>query len=235
MTPSTCVRCGAAGKGKFCARCGAALGAPRLKNADARSRERLAFLAAALSLGFLGLVALWSMQGRATEAPDRIGGPPVIAAAEGAPPDLSTMTPRERFDRLYNRVMRAAEQGDTVTVARFSPMAFLAYGQLDSVDVDARYHAAVLRLHVQGDTAGALRLADTIQMSNPRHLFVFLIRGTAARLFRNDQLLSRADSEFLAAWDSEMKVGRPEYRDHQVMLEQFRDMARRPGPKETPP
>ena len=235
MSSSKCSRCGAPGRGKFCARCGAPRGATPAINTDSRSRERLAVLAAVLSLGFLALVALWALQGRASSTRITDGGAPAIAAAEGTPPDLSTMTPRERFDRLYNRVMRAAEQGDTVTVARFSPMAFLAYGQLDSVDADARYHAAVLRLHVQGDTAGALRLADTIQMSNPRHLFAFLIRGTAARLFRNDKLLSRADSGFLAAWDSEMKAGRPEYRDHQVMLEQFRGMARPAGPKGSRP
>ena len=137
------------------------------------------------------------------------------------------MTPRERFDRLYNRVMRASEQSDTTTVSRFSPMAFQAYAQLDSVDADARYHAAVLRLHVHGDTAAALRLADTIQTSEPNHLFASLLRGTAARLVRDDQLLRRANSEFLAAWEPEMKRGRPEYRDHQAMLEQFREMARR--------
>lgn len=145
------------------------------------------------------------------------------------------MSPRERFDRLYNRVMRAAEQGDSGTVARFSPMAFLAYGQLDTVDADARYHAAVLRLHVQGDTGAALRLADTIQMSNPRHLFAFLVRGTAARLIGNDRLLGRANADYLAAWDPEMQAGRPEYRDHQAMLEQFREMARRAGTPGNPP
>jgi hypothetical protein len=139
------------------------------------------------------------------------------------------MSPRERFDRLYNRVMRAAEQGDSATVTRFSPMAFLAYQQLDSVDADERYHAAVLRLHVQGDKAGALRLADTIATTNPRHLFVFLIRGTAARLVNNEPLVRQANAAFLAAWDDEMKAGRPEYKDHQVMLEQFHDMARGGG------
>ncbi len=139
------------------------------------------------------------------------------------------MSPRERFDRLYNRVMTAAEQADTTTVSRFAPMALLAYQQLDSVDADARYHAAMLRLHVQGDTATALRLADTIQMSNPRHLFAFLIRGTAASLVGNARLLARANADFLAAWEQEMQAGRPEYRDHQVMLDQFRAKARPAG------
>jgi hypothetical protein len=134
------------------------------------------------------------------------------------------MTPRERFDRLYNRVMRAAESGDTATVARFSPMAVMAYSQLDSVDADARYHAAVLQLHVRGDTAGALRLADSILSIQPHHLFGYLIRGTAARLAGDQHLLARAYADFLAAWDAE-KSSRPEYRDHQAMLDQFRSAA----------
>ena len=141
------------------------------------------------------------------------------------------MSPRERFDRLYNRVMRAAEQGDTATVHRFSPMAFMAYQQLDAIDPDAQYHAAVLRLHVEQDTAGALRLADSIQQSVPHHLFASLIRGTAGRLTGNDRLVTLANREFLAAWDAEMKAVRPEYRDHQAMLDQFHAMALSAKPK----
>lgn len=142
------------------------------------------------------------------------------------------MTPRERFDRLYNRVMRAAESGDTATVARFSPMAFAAYGQLDSVDADARYHAAVLQLHVLSDTAAALRLADSILAIQPHHLFGYLIRGTAGQLAGDQRLLARARADFLAAWEAEMKASRPEYRDHQAMLDQFHAAA---GAKDSTP
>jgi len=86
------------------------------------------------------------------------------AAAGGPPPDISNMSPRERFDRLYNRVMTAAENGDEATVTNFSPMALSAYGMLDTVDADARYHAALIKLHtgdIDGATAlGELRLAS---------------------------------------------------------------------------
>lgn len=190
------------------------------------------------SLGILALVAVWAVVSRpkvlsVPSVPSTAQVPAV--AGEGTPPDLSTMTPRERFDRLYNRVMRAAEQGDSGTVGRFAPMAFLAYEQLDSVDADARYHAAVLRLHVQGDSAAALRLADSILMSNPRHLFGFLIRGTAGRLSHDDRLLARANADFLAAWDGEMKSPRPEYQDHRAMLDQYRTMALGAEPKRSVP
>ena len=41
--------------------------------------------------------------------------------AAGPAPDISTMTPQERFDRLFNRIMQAAERGDSVEVERFTP------------------------------------------------------------------------------------------------------------------
>ena len=234
MTSSKCPRCGVVGRGSFCAQCGAPLVVAPAHPARTGSGDRVAVFAAALSVGLLALVVFWAIRGRASTAPLSAVAP-AAPAAEEAPPDLSTMTPRERFDRLYNRVMRAAEQGDTATVTRFSPMAFLAYGQLDSVDADARYHAAVMELHVRRDTASALRLADSIQMTNPRHLFAFMIRGTAGRLTGNEALVRQANADFLAAWDREIKAARPEYRDHQAMLDQFRDMARPPGPKASPP
>lgn len=229
MADKFCSGCGAPRSGAFCASCGAAAG-----GATRRSRHPGRLWAAG---GFL-LLAVSALiltvrreRSRAVPAAESIPG---AATESESPPDLSTMTPRERFDRLYNRVMRAAEQGDSATVLRFSPMAFAAYEQLDTVDADARYHAAVLRLHVQSDTAAALRLADTILQQHPRHLFGFLVRGMAGRLVGDDRLLRRATADFLAAWDAEIKAGRPEYRDHQAMLDQFRASSAPQGKPQEP-
>jgi hypothetical protein len=52
---------------------------------------------------------------------------------------------------------------------------------------------------------------------------------------KDDRLLARANSDFLAAWDHEMKAARPEYRDHQTMLDQFHAMALAGGAKGTAP
>jgi hypothetical protein len=135
------------------------------------------------------------------------------------------MSPRERFDRLYNRIMTASEGGDTATVAQFMPMALSAYTMLDSVDADARYHASMLRLHT-GDVDGAGALADTILAKDPGHLFGFVIRGTVARWGRNEAALDAAHKEFLAGYDREIARGRGEYRDHQIILDRFRAEAR---------
>lgn len=131
------------------------------------------------------------------------------------------MTPRERFDRLFNRIMQAAERGDSTEVRRFTPMAIGAYQQLDNRDVDARYHAAVLHMGV-GDLPPAYALADTILREAPHHLFGFLIRGTAAGIQGDRVALTRAERDFLASYRSEMAANRVEYLEHKPIIEEFR-------------
>ncbi|HKT59285.1 MAG TPA: hypothetical protein VJQ46_04495 [Gemmatimonadales bacterium] len=145
-------------------------------------------------------------------------------AADGPAPDISAMSPRERFDRLYNRVMRAAQAGDEATVARFTPMALMAYGQLDSLDADARYHAALLEVH-SGDMTGPSALADTILARQPGHLFGYIIRGTVARWQKDDAALERAYDGFLEHYDAEIKAARPEYGEHQTSIQEFHRQA----------
>lgn len=147
------------------------------------------------------------------------------ARVAGTLPDLSQMSPRERFDRLYNRVMQASEAGDTAEVAQFTPMALTAYAALDQVDADARYHAAMLRLHT-GDPRGARALGDSILAAQPRHLFGYLIQGALARWDGNSADLAIVHRDFLGAYDAEIAAGRPEYRDHQQALDRFREQAR---------
>jgi hypothetical protein len=91
----------------------------------------------------------------------------VAAAGEqaGSPPDLSTMSPRERFDRLFNRIMTAAEAGNAAEVTTFLPMARMAYAQLDTVNIDARYHMAML--DVPGDCARADRVCGAPERAGP--------------------------------------------------------------------
>jgi hypothetical protein len=149
------------------------------------------------------------------------GAPAGPAGPAGPAPDISQMTPRERFDRLFNRIMQAAEQGDSAQVERFTPMALGAYAQLDSADADARYHAAVLRLQV-GDQAGALALADTLLARSPGHLFGYLIRGSAARMAGDSAAAARAARDFAAHYDAEMRANRIEYREHQASLDDFK-------------
>jgi hypothetical protein len=250
-TPASCPACGASASGKFCSACGASLqprscarchaalgaqarfchrcGQPAGAEVRSRGSERSAWIfAGTLSALLVGLIVYnVATQKPAPSIPDMsnagaAAGDTTVQA--GAAPDISRMTPRERFDRLFNRIMQASEQNDTAQVRRFTPMALGAYAQLDTVDVDARYHAAVIRLQT-GDIAGAHALADTILEQSPDHLFGYLVRGTAATLAGDPGARTQAEREFLRRYDREMAAGRAEYLDHAPVIEEFRKAA----------
>jgi hypothetical protein len=138
------------------------------------------------------------------------------------------MTPRERFDRLYNRIMQASERSDSAEVERFIPMALGAYQQLETRDADARYHAAVLQMQV-GNFPAARALADTIIKQSPGHLFGYLIRATAARLQNDLATLAQAQRDFLSHYQAEMGSKRVEYLEHQPGVEEFKREAEKGG------
>jgi hypothetical protein len=176
--------------------------------------------------GVLGMLLFTLVRQAPAPPPAGIGEPVGEVDAIGAsPPDLSTMSPRERFNRLYNRIMRGAESGDEATVSRFTPMALMAYAQLDTIDADARFHAALLRVHT-GDAAAARALGDTVLQQTPGHLFGYVILGTVARWQKNEPALRKAYAGFLQHYDAEMKLGREEYAEHSTSLNDFRQAAR---------
>jgi len=222
MSSGYCTACGAKVTDRYCGQCG-----HPVSGAVARAPRPLA-LWGAIGGAILLVVLLVVMMARQPQGQAQ-GPQETEVASSGAgvasPPDISGMSPRQQFDTLFNVVMRASENGDTARAARFAPMAFMAYGQLPEVDADARYHAAVLRLHVDGDRKPALLLADTIQQTAPRHLFAYMIRGSAGQLAGDESMVRKALRDFLSAWDLEIASGKPEYQDHRIMLDQFRKRA----------
>lgn len=212
--PSFCSSCGAPASGRYCSNCG-----KPLARGTALAGVPLPWIVA----GAAAAVAAVALLVRSGDSPaPTAGADRAPVSAPGAPPDLSQMSAQERFDRLFNRVMTAAERSDSVEVMQFLPMARMAYLQLDTVTVDARYHKAMLDL--QGsDLKSALAQADTIAMTAPDHLFAFLVReAEAAR--RGDTAGVRAAREgFLAAYDREIALERVEYAEHRTALERFRN------------
>ena len=240
----TCPSCGSTASGNFCSACGASLsaractacraelspqarfchrcGTPVGAQPKAQSSERRAWLiAAVLCVALVGGIA-YKVSSAAPEpaAPDmaNAGNP------SGRAPDISNMTPRERFDRLFNRIMQAAERGESDEVAQFTPMALGAYQQLDSIDVDARYHAAVIHLQA-GNLSQARALADTILAEVPGHLFGYVVRGTAAHIEGDTETERRAQRDFLAHFAAESTAQRVEYLEHRPVLDEFRQEA----------
>jgi hypothetical protein len=247
----TCAHCRAelSPQARFCHRCGTpAPGAPAAAAPGAAGgagvgprpiESRTPWLVAgAIVAVLLGLIVykVWTDRpapagspvmanaGNAVDGAAPAGAAPFAGGAAGPAPDISKMTPRERFDRLFNRIMQAAERGDTATVFTFTPMALGAYGQLDSIDTDARYHAAVLDMQV-GEFPAALALADTILAKQPGHLFGYVIRGTVAQ-FKNDPVARRlAQQDFLQHYAQETASKRVEYLEHKPILDDFKNQA----------
>jgi len=226
-----CSSCGARASGKFCSSCGAAL-APGAEPGPGAAAAPVRAPAAAsgvpvpwvvaggvIALAAVGVLLWGNRSAAAGDPPPTTTGAP--AAQAGSPPDLSTMSPRERFDRLFNRIMTAAEAGNAAEVTTFLPMAKMAYAQLDTVNIDARYHMAML--DVQGGNAeAALAQADTIARLAPEHLFIFLIREAEGARTGDSAAVRRAHEEFLAAYDREIALERIEYSEHRNALERFR-------------
>lgn len=234
LTARTCEACHAdlSARARFCHRCGRPVGAGGAgppTTAPLPSRERTAWIiAGVLCAAFLAAILLRVWRPPAPVAPDMANAGSASAQALGSQgpamgpaPDISSMTPRERFDRLFNRIMQAAEAGDSAQVVRFTPMALGAYTQLDTIDADARYHAAVLRLQT-GDLAGARALADTILRQHPGHLLGYVVLGSAAELAGDSAAAERARRDFASHYAAESAAGRPEYRDHAPVIEEFK-------------
>jgi len=217
---SSCPGCGAAVSpgNRFCPACGRGLGGAR--PSQRRSWLIPASLGVAIAVTLIGL-ALSSR--RQAAAPTTVA-PVDAGTGQGAPPDLSNLTPRERFDRLYQRIISAAQTGDQATVERFTPMAVAAFGMLDEVDPDARYHLAMLQLHV-GDLAGAEAQADSLRRLSPDHLFGYVVGGAVARFRKDDADRAKQYRAFLDRYDAEMATDKAEYTEPRAMLLELKKTA----------
>lgn len=246
-TETPCPACGRPSSGRFCSGCGAARLCGRCEaplSPGARHCHRcgqatggggrpgdrtpwiFAWSAIVVTVGLIAWFVLRKPPEQVRPEMANVGAPEASGAPAGggAPPDISQMSPRQRFDRLYDRIVRALEQGDTATVVRFSPMAFSAYGMLDSTDVLARYDVGTLHASLgQFDQASAL--ADTIQAAAPHHLFGYMLRGLVAE-FKGDKAgLARSQADFVSNYDAEIQARRPEYEIHKPLVDEFHDRA----------
>ena len=215
---------------RFCHRCGKPVTSPAASPAAASERKAWT-VAGVVCVLLVGVIAYQVSDAAPTPAaPDmaNAGAAGGLQGSGGAPlgpaPDISAMTPRQRFDRLFTRIMQAAEQRDSAEVQRFTPMALGAYDQLDTRDADARYHAAVLHMQV-GSLDAARSLADTILSESPRHLFGYVVRGEVAELQGASQPLAQARRDFLAQYASQMATKQVEYLEHQPVLDEFKTEA----------
>lgn len=141
-------------------------------------------------------------------------------------PDISQLSPQERADRLFNRVMLLDSQGKSDSVLFFAPMAISAYQMLSPMNADQRYDLGRI-----AEVAGALTLAraqaDTILTENSTHLLGLILASRIATLENRAADSKALDRRLLSAWTPETAKKLPEYQRHGDDIEQALSLARR--------
>jgi hypothetical protein len=213
---------------RFCHRCGAGVGSASATTRESRTNA-LPWIVAALA--FLALFAMAAgrgfnarrgsaIDGSQNALPqagldDRALSPDERAAGmEIRAPDISSLSPQERADRLYNRVMLLASQGKVDSVLFFAPMALTAYQMLAPLNADQRYDMGRI-----GEVAGAIPVAkaqaDTILRENPNHLLGLILAARLATLAGDSTQLHSYERRLIAAVKTEASKKRDEYLRHQ--------------------
>lgn len=178
------------------------------------------------------LVVVWPVvrPGPSTPADGAAGAGGAAASAGGAPAtgaagvDLSSMTPREAADRLYVRVMTAAEAGDSTTARGFVPMAVSAYEQARPLDADGLFHLSSLQ-RVAGDLAAAVSTAEEALANEPDHLLNLYAAAEASRESGAADDARRYYQRLVNVWDEQMASGHQDYLDHANMMTSVRNEA----------
>ena len=233
LAGATCATCAASltPGARFCHRCGTPAGAPSATPARGFA-SALPWAVAALALVSLTALVVGQRFGArgnptapATEVLDGANmqgatpiGPPADAGsapAGAAPraPDISQLSPEQRAERLYDRIMTEHEAGREDAVRSFLPMARAAYEMIGPLNLDQRYDLGRLG-EVGGDTALARAQADTILKARPTHLLGLILAARVARMEGSDARARALDARLLAAESAERSAALPEYLLH---------------------
>ena len=209
---------------KFCHRCGTAVGAKPPATVDSRTNA-LPWIVAALA--FLALFAMAAGRGFSARPSNTVDGSQNALPQAGLDdraasgddasvraPDISNMSPQERADRLYNRVMTLATEGKVDSVQFFAPMALIAYRDLAPFNADERYDMGRI-----GEVAGALPFAkaqaDSILLANPNHLLGLILEARLATIAGDTTQLRTYERKLLTSEKGELAAKREEYARHQ--------------------
>jgi double zinc ribbon protein len=241
LASTTCAGCEAplSPGAHFCHRCGKPVSAGGRASSPTRqdsSRQPAAASSLPWAVAAIALLALLAMsagkffnasRGSSLDAPqnalpqaglDDRGAAPTNEGAPTNPgiraPDISALSPEERAERLFNRVMLLNSQGKSDSVLFFAPMAISAYEMISPLTADQRYDMGRI-----AEVAGALPLAkaqaDTILSASPNHLLGLILAARIASLSGDTAARRRYETKFLAVEKTESARKLPEYRRHQ--------------------
>jgi hypothetical protein len=185
----------------------------------------LATVAAVVVLGVAALFTIGPFGPRARAA--RAAAELTQAPSAQTPSAVSinpVATPRGEADRLFDQAMRAYEAGDSTGAASVGSMAVGAYSRLPERDADARFHVGLLH-EITRNYDAILAQADSIALTQPSHLFAYMLRHRAHSTSGNLQAASDVYRGFLEVYDLEIAAGREEYEAHGRLVESFRSRA----------
>jgi hypothetical protein len=213
---------------KFCHRCGNAAGASGGAHSGAGSTTLPWAIAGIALIAFVGLLAGQRFRSTppvdAAQAQAQAQGSPQGGDAEGGPalapgdagaraPDISSMSPRERANRLFDRIMRLDTEGKKDSVQFFAPMAISAFQMIPSPDAETRFDMGRIA-EVAGALPAAKIEADSILASQPTHLLGLVLAMQVARSSGDSAGASAFRAKLRAAQKSELAKKLPEYERH---------------------
>ncbi|MEP6731010.1 MAG: zinc ribbon domain-containing protein [bacterium] len=219
---AACDACGhtAPAGARFCPQCGAGIGASGTTAVRQSATTPVARLYGGVALLVLAAFIGGNLMGRRAESGGAIAAPPGVDLASapmqaGNPsaPDISTMSPEERANRLFNRVMQYSEQGKVDSARFFAPMAIQAYEMIGVRDAHEQYDIGVISAAV-GDVTRARAEADTILAARPTHLLGLVLAAKAAELARDSAAAERFSKRLVAAAPAERVTALKEYGEH---------------------
>lgn len=228
MTASRfCVSCGAplSATAKFCHRCGAPADGSAPTSASGASGAGANSNVLPWSVAGIALLCLFAFivgqnfrrapaapaAPAATAAPAASASP--IGGTPGRAPDISSMSPEERADRLFQRIMIYVGEGKTDSVQFFAPMAIQSMMALSPLDAHRRYDLGLLGL-VTGDGLMARAQADSILTQQPNHLLGLVLAMRTAGMQRDTLARRGYADKLLLQVRSERAKNLPEYVDH---------------------
>jgi tetratricopeptide (TPR) repeat protein len=149
---------------------------------------------------------------------------PFAGGGTGTPPDLSSMTPREAADRLFDRVMTSVSQNDSAQAQAFMPMALGAYERAQPLDHDGLFHLSLLN-RVAGNLDEALADAQQVLADDPDHILALSAGAEAAIDLGQPDLARQYYRHLLDVYDAQVARALPEYQAHEPIMESVRDDA----------
>ena len=255
---SPCPSCGEPASGRFCSSCGTALAGATCATCAAPLTPGARFChrcgtpagtTSAPARGFAGVLP-WAVAGIALVAlialvvgqrfgargnaiaPETADANAPVPSGPAMPraPDISQLTPEQRAERLYDRIMTESEAGKIENVKTFMPMAIAAYEMIAPLNDDQRYDLGRIG-EVGGDAALARAQADTILRGKPNHLLGLILSAKAARMVKDEARARAADARLVAAEPAGRAAGLKEYLLHKNDIDAAVATARAAGPR----